>query len=129
MLPFFAKAFDQVVAEKKLQAKKLGPFFRDLPSSNPRFHLLYKGLTRFLMQQTEFLRKKQGDLSDPLEDSEDKAWVVARLDEVKEGGEKALDRKHFLQMKDKFVNERVQKVLKEAYTFDVLKKRFSFQAK
>ncbi len=129
LLPFFPKAFDQVVAEKKLKAKALGPFFRDLQTSDPLFNLKYKGIDRFLMQQADFLKKKKGELSDPLEDSEDKAWLVARLDKVVAGGEAALDRKHFLQMKDTFVNERVKTVLEHGYTFDILKKRFSFKDK
>ncbi len=129
LLPFFSKAWDQVVAEKKLKAKVLGPFFRDLQSSDPLFTLRYKGLDRFLMQQTEFLKKKKGELSDSLEDAEDKVWVIARLDQVADGGEAALDRKHFLQMKDTFVNGRVKTVLEHGYTFDILKKRFSFKDK
>jgi hypothetical protein len=129
LLPFFPKAFDQVVAEKKLVAKVLGPFFRDIQTSDPLFSLKNKGIKRFLMQQSSFLKKKVGELSEALEDFEDKAWVVARLDAVVEGGEAALDRKHFLQMRDPFVNGRVKKVLEHGYTFDILKKRFSFKDK
>ncbi|GEM_PF-2875634 len=129
ILPFLPKAFDQVLAEKKLKAKVLGPFFRDLQTSDPLFTLKYKGVDRFLMQQAEFLKKKVGELSDALEDSETKAWLLCRLDKVVDGGDAALDRKHFLQMRDPFVNKKVRKVLEKGYTFDLLKKRFSFKDK